>query len=80
MFLMSEVPLYPHVSQHAHPGENVTLVCEAWHCFQSVIVDSHARISLPMAHPWSPFPLRRAHPGPGPHMVWITRDARSDDN
>jgi len=19
------------------------------------------------AHPWSPFPLRRAHPGPGPH-------------
>ena len=19
------------------------------------------------AHPWSPFPLRRGHPGPGPH-------------
>ena len=21
-----------------------------------------------MAHPWCPFPLRRAHPGPGPHI------------
>ena len=22
-----------------------------------------------MAHPWSPSPLRRAHPGPGPHTI-----------
>jgi len=21
------------------------------------------------AHPWNPFPLRRAHPGPGPHKL-----------
>ena len=35
---------------------------EPRHCFQSVKVHSRAR-----AHPWSPFSLRRAHPGPGPH-------------
>ena len=26
------------------------------------------------AHPWSPFPLRRAHPGPGPHTHPASRE------
>ena len=24
-------------------------------------------------YPWSPFPPRRARPGPGPHMAWLPR-------
>ena len=29
------------------------------------------------AHPWSPFPLRRAHPGPGPHKVLCPARSRA---
>ena len=28
-----------------------------------------------MAHPWSPFPFRWVHPGPGPHMMFRRGDA-----
>ena len=29
------------------------------------------------AHPWSPFPLRRAHPGPGPHKKRVPLQDRA---
>jgi len=32
------------------------------------------------AHPWSPLPLRRAHPGPGPHKSRVSRFALREAN
>jgi len=39
----------------------------------------HEHLNTYRAHPWSPFPLRGAHPGPGPHTLQSQFEWLKDD-
>ena len=64
-FLMSEVPLYMYLYLALHAracdktpdlrGPISSFTCDDYNTYR--------------AHRWSPFPLRRAHPGPGPRPL-----------
>ena len=56
-------PLVPQVNRRAQISAFVVAPCSL--CDSSFAFQDY---NTYMAHPWSPFPLRRAYPGPGPHM------------
>ena len=64
---MSEVPLYPPTPSHSLRGERADLREDR----NIGPYASYPECSRANFYPWSPFPLRRAHLGPGPHKTLI---------